>query len=334
MRALVIGGYGFVGRHLAQHLVSCGDDVALTYIPEKSAPGGKEIPRMGDNRVGIPNAAQSLALDITDRKAVFQLMELLKPDAVYHLAAISHVAEAEKVGSELFQVNTFGAMNVLDALVEHSKDTRFLFVSSAEVYGEPKPGGLPLTELSELRPISAYGVSKASADLMTYKYQYRDNLHTVRIRPFPHIGPGQAENFAISGFAKQVAEIKLGRAKPIVKVGNLDPKRDYTDVLDIVRGYREAVLNGKPGEAYNLCSGESIGIGEALQILIRLAGVDAEIVEDPARVRPVDITDLFGSYQKAQREFGWRPRVEREASLDTLLAYWLETLSETSPRKV
>ena len=327
MRALIIGGYGFVGRHLAQHLVSCGDDVAVTYLPEKSIQAGMGDSRPSDNRVAIPNAAQTMALDITDQKDVSQLLALLKPDAVYHLAAIAHITEAEKAGEELFRVNTLAASTVMDALVQHSKDTRFLFVSSAEVYGEPKPGGLPLTELSELRPISAYGVSKAAADLAAYKYHYRDKLHTVRIRPFPHIGPGQSETFAISGFAKQIAEIKLGKAKPVVKVGNLEAKRDYTDVLDIVRGYRDAVLNGKPGDVYNLCSGESISIGDALKLLVKLAGVEVEIVEDAERVRPVDITDLFGSYQKAQRDFGWRPRVEREASLDSLLAYWLEALS-------
>lgn len=328
MRALVIGGFGFAGRHLAQYLVKCGDDVALTYLPAKSLSGA--IVPEAENHVALPQASQSLALDITDRNAVFEVIKLLKPDAVYHLAAISHVAEAEAVADQaLFSINTFGAINVLDALTEHSKESRFLFVSSAEVYGEPKPGGLPFTELSELRPISAYGVCKAAADFATYKYHYRNGLHTLRVRPFPHVGPGQADTFAISGFAKQIAAIKLGKAKPIIKVGNLEAKRDYTDVLDIVRGYREALLNGKAGEVYNLCSGESIGVGDTLQILIKLAGVEVEIEEDPARVRPVDITDLYGSYQKAQRDFGWRPRVEREASLDTLLAYWLEVQSGT-----
>ncbi len=330
MRALVIGGFGFAGRHLAQHLVSCGDDVALTYIPTKSGSAGAQSAlQHADNHVPIPNASQSLALDITDREAVFEVINLLKPDAIYHLAAISHVAEAEAATDiHLFSVNTIGAINVLDAVAQHSRDSRFLFVSSAEVYGEPKPGGLPFTELSELRPISAYGVCKAAADLATYKYQHREKLHTVRVRSFPHIGPGQADSFAISGFAKQIAAIKLGKAKPVLSTGNLEPKRDYTDVLDIVRGYREALQNGKSGEAYNLCSGESMSIGDILKLLIKLADVEVEIVEDPARVRPVDITDLYGSYQKAQRDFGWRPRVEREASLDSLLAYWLETLSK------
>lgn len=326
MRALIIGGYGFVGRHLAQHLVSCGDDVAVTYLPEKGKGAGPS-PREAENRIPVPNVATNLALDVTDKKAVLDVIGLLKPDAVYHLAGISHVSEGEAAGWKLFEINTFGPINVLDAIEAHSKETRFLFVSSAEVYGEPKPGGLPLTEISEMRPISSYGVSKAAADLAAYKYHYRNGLHTVRIRPFPHIGPGQADNFAISSFAKQVAAVKLGKAEPVIKVGNLEAKRDYTDVLDIVRGYREALQNGKPGDVYNMCTGESIAIGDALKMLISLAEIDVDIQEDPERMRPVDINDLHGSYLKAQRDFGWRPRVEREASLDSLLAYWLETLS-------
>lgn len=325
MRALVIGGYGFVGRHLAQHLVKCGDDVAVTYLPIKLETGGIG-PAEKDNKIAIPLVVQTLGLDIKDRNAVFEVMKLLQPDVVYHLAAMAYVPDGEAAPEQVFAINTFGALNVLDAIAENSSQTRLLFVSSAEVYGEPRPGGLPLTESSEIRPISAYGVTKAAADLLCYKYFYRNGLHTVRVRPFPHIGPGQADTFAISSFAKQVALIKLGKAKPVIHVGNLEVRRDYTDVLDVVRCYREAILNGKSGEVYNVCSGESLKIGDVLQMLIKLAGVEAEVLVDDSRVRLVDISDLYGSYQKANKDFGWKPRVEREASLDSLLAYWLEIL--------
>jgi GDP-4-dehydro-6-deoxy-D-mannose reductase len=186
---------------------------------------------------------------------------------------------------------------------------------------------LPLIESAELRPTSVYGVSKAAADALVFKCCYRDQLHTIRVRPFSHIGPGQAEHFAISSFAKQVALVKLGKQEPVIKVGNLDVKRDYSDVSDIVRGYREALLNGKAGEAYNLCSGISVEVGDLLQRLITLSGVDMEVVQDPARVRTVDIPEIVGSFEKASRDFGWKPRVERDAMLDSLLAYWLDALS-------
>jgi GDP-4-dehydro-6-deoxy-D-mannose reductase len=319
MRALITGGHGFVGRHLAQHLLRCNEDVALTYYPADPGCG---------NAVEIPTAAQNLALDITNQEMVKEVISLLKPDAVYHLAAISFVPQGEKDFSQVFAINFMGTLNVLEAIAKYSKNSRFLFVSSAEVYGNPRPKSLPLTELSELRPINSYGVSKAAADVAAYKYWYRDKVHVVRIRSFPHIGPGQSDSFAISSFAKQIAAVKLGKAEPVIKVGNLDVKRDYCDVSDIVRGYREAVFNAKPGEAYNLCSGESLTIGELLQTLIKLADVNVEIVQDPARMRKVDIPELRGTYKKANRDFGWRPRVEREAMLDTLLAYWLDTLSK------
>lgn len=318
MRALITGGHGFVGRHLAQHLISCGDDVALTYLP------GDETP---DNHVAIPKSSQSLALDITKRQMVEKVIDLLKPDVIYHLAGIAFVPKGEENPEKVFEVNVDGTVNLLEAVAKYSKKTRVLVVGSGEVYGMPRPGSLPLTEGSELRPVSKYGVSKAMADLAACQYAYSKNLHIVRVRPFPHIGPGQSDKFAISSFAKQVALVKLGKSAAVIKVGNLEAKRDYCDVSDIVRGYREASLNGKLGESYNLCSGESIGIGEMLNKLINLAEVKVEIEKDPSRFRIVDIPELWGSYQKASRDFGWRPRVEREAMLDSLLAYWLDVLS-------
>ncbi len=319
MRALVTGGHGFVGRHLAAHLLSCGDDVALTYYPGDPGYG---------NAVEIPRAVQCLALDITNSEMVNEVVSLLKPDAIYHLAGISFVPQGEKDTNQIFAVNLFGTTNLLDAVLNYSRSSRVLFVSSAEVYGSPRPGGLPFTENSELRPVSAYGVTKAAADLSAFRCWFREQTHIVRVRPFPHIGPGQSDSFALSGFAKQIAAIKLGQQAPVVQVGSLDPKRDYSDVSDIVRGYREALLNGKPGEAYNLCFGESLSIGEWLQMLIKLAGIEVELAQDASRVRKVDIADLYGSFRKANKDFGWKPRVEREAMLDSLLAYWLDTLSK------
>lgn len=322
MRALVTGGHGFVGRHLAHHLVKCGDDVAVTYLADSNRASNSD-----EELIDLPKACQSMALDVTDRKAVTDLLTVLQPDVVYHLAGLTFVPEAERDLRRVFEVNTFGTINVMDALVECCPETRLLFVSSAEVYGQPRPGSLPLTEQSELLPISTYGVSKVAADSAAYKYFHREGLHVVRVRPFPHIGPGQSARFAVSSFARQVAAVKLGKASSVIQVGNLEPRRDYSDVSDIVRGYREAILNGKNGEAYNLCSGESVEIGDLLQSLVKLAGIEVEVVVDPERVREVDIKDLVGSYEKAQRDFGWKPRVEREAMLDSLLAHWLEVLS-------
>lgn len=336
MRALVTGGYGFVGRHLAQHLVSCGDDVALTYLPSSGGqPGGQRegyrgAPESGPFETPLPRTAQSLALDVTDQKAVTDIISLAQPDAVYHLAGKTFVPEAESDFQGVLQTNLIGTTNILSAIAEHSPKTKFLYVSSAEVYGDPWPGSLPYVETAVLRPATNYGVTKAAADLATFKFAFQNGVDAIRVRPFPHIGPGQSDRFSISSFARQIAEIKLGRREAVIKVGNLEVKRDYSDVSDVVRGYREALLNGKKGEAYNLCSGQSVVIGDVLKQLLQIAEVEAEIVVDPQRVRPVDVPDLYGSYQKAQKELGWRPRINLDATLNSLFAFWAEALMRTA----
>lgn len=316
MRTLITGGVGFVGPHLASHLVKCGDDVAVTYLyTEKDPP------------VPLPKATQTIALDITKKDEVDQVIKLLQPDAVYHLAARTFVPTSEQDPKDVFDVNVFGLMNLLDAVAKYSPASRVLYVSSAEVYGDPWPGTLPLSENALMRPINVYGASKASADLSAFAFAHKESIHVVRARPFPHTGPGQRPNFALSSFARQLAQIKLGRAEPVVRVGNLEVKRDYSDVSDIVRGYREALLNGARSEAYNLCSGRSVEIKELLQMLIKIAEVEVEVVVDPALVRPVDIIDCYGSYQKANKDFGWKPRIDLEGTLSSLFAYWVEAVS-------
>jgi len=325
MRALVTGGYGFAGRHLAHHLVSCGDDVAACYHPAEKT---SDAPASENWATPLPQSAQSLALDVSDEKAVDELVALTKPEAIYHLASLTFVPSGELNQREVFDVNALSTFHFLNAIAKHSPETRFLFVSSAEVYGDPALGSLPLNERSELRPVSVYGIAKATADLACFKYSFRGNLHTIRIRPFNHIGPGQADHFSVSSFAKQLAEIKLGRKEPVLYVGNLEAKRDFSDVSDIVRGYREALLNGKRGAAYNLCSGVSIEVGELLQKLIACAEVDVEIVVDPSRVRAVDIADLYGDFSKAQKDFGWKPRIDLEGTLSSIFAHWVEVLEK------
>ncbi len=328
MRTLITGGYGFAGRHLARLLVSSGDDVAVTYLQSEKALADDPL------RTPLPKAIQSIQLDITDRGAVCQLMSLLQPDAIYHLAAQSFVPAGEEDLDKTFKVNFNGTINLLDAIRSHSPKTRLLYVSSAEVYGEPWPGTLPFTETSVLRPTSNYGVSKVAADMAVFKYSQRDGLDTVRVRPFPHIGPGQSDQFALSSFARQIAEIKLGRREPVVKVGNLESKRDYTDVSDIVQGYREVMLNGKRGEVYNLCSGKAVAIGELLQKLIKIAEIEVEILQDPDRVRSGDIPAVVGSADKALKEFSWKVRVDLDGTLSSLYAFWIESLSKIPLSKV
>ena len=365
MRALITGGTGFAGRHLAQHLIDCGDDVIVTHLSHKQdtqaeqlhlqingsqgkfagksssrADGSKSTLHLaGDKRkeqgvkdiigkeIPLHPSVQSVILDVTDRKAVEQLVQFTVPDAIYHLAAVTFIPDGEKDPFGVIRVNSEGSLNIFEAIRIHAPNAKVLYVSSSEVYGQPRPGSLPLAEQAELRPISTYGLSKAMADIAAFEYSYKHRLDIVRVRPFAHTGPGQRSVFALSSFARQVAQIKLGLIPPCIHVGNLEAKRDYSDVSDIVRGYREAILNGKRGGAYNLCSGKSHSIGDLLKSLMSIAGLEAEVEVDETRLRPLDIPELNGSYQLAQKEFGWKPRIELEGMLHSLLAYWLESLS-------
>jgi len=318
MRVVITGGTGFVGRHLAAHCAKRGDDVMVTYRP------GGDTHDETATAVDLPKSAQTVALEVTDAGSVSQLMGLLQPDVVYHLAALTFVPEAEGAEAIVSNVNVGGTQAIVSAIKEKSPKTRLVYVSSSEIYGAPRPSALPLRETSELRPANIYGWSKAAADLYCHSAAFRYGLDIVRVRPFPHIGPGQSPRFALSGFAKQLAQVKLGKAEPIIKVGNLEAKRDYTDVSDIVRGYRDAALNARKGESYNFCSGKSFSIGELLQMLIKASGVEVEVVEDPSRLRVSDIPDSYGSADLAQRDFGWKPRIELESALHGLFAFWVE----------
>lgn len=317
MKALVTGGFGFAGRHLASHLFKCGDVVALTYVSKSDSE---------DESIPIPRTAQSIALDVTDKPSVESVVSLMRPDVIYHLAAITYVPESQDNPQKTIDVNLGGTENIINAVAKYSPDTKILFVGTSHAYGAPRPGALPQTELSELRPDNPYSLSKAYADLACYHAAATKNLNIVRVRPFQHTGPGQSERFALSSFAKQIAEIKLGKRERQISVGNLEVRRDYSDVSDIVRGYREAALNGKNNEVYNLCSGKSELLSELLNLMIKRSGEDIEVVVDPARVREIDVPDVYGSYARANKDFGWAPRVTQEAMIDTLLAYWLERL--------
>lgn len=329
MRVLVTGGAGFAGTHLAKHLVECRDDVALTYLPMKNETNksitGSALDEARKN--AVPRSVQHIALDICKPEEVRQVLSLMQPDVIFHLAAISFVPSGEDLVREVFEVNTMGTLNLLEAVKDCCPQAKVLLVSSSEVYGIPRPGTLPLTEQTELRPVSTYGVTKAAAEHLGYKYSVRDGLHVISVRPFPHVGPYQEDRFALSSFAKQAAEIKLGKREPVIEVGNIEVKRDFSDVSDIVRGYREAVMNGRNGEIYNLCSGNSYILSDLISMLLKQASVEAEVRVDESRVRATDIPEHIGSYAKAAKDFGWKPRVEVEAMLGSLFAYWLETLS-------
>jgi GDP-4-dehydro-6-deoxy-D-mannose reductase len=246
------------------------------------------------------------------------------PDGVFHLAAMSSVPVSYADPWETIGNNIQAQLNVLEAVRRHQASARVLIVGSNEEYGPPTADDLPLTEDSPLRPANPYAVSKVSQDLLGLQYYMSHGLRVIRVRPFNHTGPGQSERFVVPAFARQIALIEAGQQDPTLRVGNLNAGRDFSDVRDIVRGYRLALRDGVPGEAYNLASGRSRLIREVLDSLVSLSRAAVSVEVDPARFRPVDVPEVYGSAEKLRRATGWEPRVPFERTLKDTLDYWRE----------
>ncbi|MFZ2548442.1 MAG: GDP-mannose 4,6-dehydratase [Candidatus Microthrix subdominans] len=292
MRALVTGAGGFVGAHLTAHLESSGDEV-----------------------IGWDRTLEGI--DITDGPAVTTAMAELRPNAVYHLAGDADVGGSWDHPASTFRANAEGTLNVLlgcrDAGVE-----RVLVVGSADVYGRVHTDDLPITEQCPLRPVSPYAASKVAADFLAVQAGLGYGLDVIRTRPFNHLGPGQSPRFVAPALAQRVAQAEINGGGEI-PVGNLTPKRDFTDVRDVVRAYRLLVLDGQPGEAYNICSGAAVAVQELVDAFIAMATVDVRLTSDPDLQRPVDIPVLLGDNSKIEASTGWQPEIPLSQTLADLM---------------
>jgi GDP-4-dehydro-6-deoxy-D-mannose reductase len=294
MKALVTGASGFVGPHLVAHLEAAGDQVVA-------------VDRGGATPV-----------DVTDRDAVQAVMRDVRPAAVYHLAALSHVAESWSAAANSFRVNAEGTLNVLVAARDAGVG-RVLVVGSAEEYGAVREADLPIDEETALRPMTPYGASKVAADYLALQAYLGGGLETVRARPFNHTGPGQSPRFLVPALARRVAEAeRAGEDK--VLVGSLDPVRDITDVRDVVRAYRSLVERGEPGEVYNVCSGRGTTVREIAERLLAHAHRKLELVVDENLVRKVEVPRLVGNPSKIGAAIGWSPEIDIDRTLDDVLA--------------
>ena len=292
MRAFVTGGRGFVGGWLDAHLRDEGDEVILTDHHD---------------------------VDVTDATSVAAAVGAAKPQAIYHLAGMAQVGTSWDDPRGCWEINATGTLNVLEAARACSPSPRVLLVCSAEVYGVVKPEDLPLTEDSPLRPASPYAVSKVAADFLGLQAWLGRQVPTLRVRAFNHVGPGQSGSFVVSDIARQV--VKLARdGGSVLHVGNLSPRRDFTDVRDVVRAYRLLIERGEPGEVYNVCSGVDVGIDDVVRRLLALGQVEAELVTDPTLLRPVDIPVLRGDRSKLTRATGWEPTISLDQTLADVLA--------------
>lgn len=303
-RALITGAAGFVGRHLANHLRDQGLEVH------------------GLDRPGVPPSSDLYVVwhpcDITHAAQVAAVVGQVRPDYVFHLAAL---IKSESLG-DLLAVNVLGTQNVLNALVSAQPEARVLVAGSSAEYGLVRPDELPVREDHPLRPLSPYGVSKVAQSLLAAQYVYRHNLALVRTRTFNLTGPGEPDTLVCSAFARQIAEIERGLRPPVLKVGNLESARDFLDVRDAVRAYRLVAQHGESGEVYNVCSGVAISIRNVLETLLSLTPVKVEVQEDTQRRTTWDIPVQVGKYERLSIVTGWKPVVTLERSLVDLLDRW------------
>jgi GDP-4-dehydro-6-deoxy-D-mannose reductase len=313
MRILITGVTGFVGSHLADYLVAQGPIELFGTHRWRS--------RM-DNIEHLRGRLTLVECDLADPAAVRRMLDSVRPARVFHLAAHSYVPTSWLAPSETFRTNVLCQLNLFEAARDLRLEIRFQIAGSSEEYGLVKPDEVPIREDSPLRPLSPYAVSKVAQDFLAYQYWMSYRLFTVRTRGFNHTGPRRGEVFVTSNFARQIAEIEKGIREPVVRVGNLDALRDFTDVRDMVRAYWLAIERGEPGEVYNICSGRAYRIRQVLDILLGLSPATVEVREDPGRLRPSDVEILVGDCSRFQRATGWTPTIPFEVTLKDLLDYW------------
>ncbi len=319
-KALITGITGFVGSHLADLLLEEGLEV-------------HGLVRARSNTENIAGVKERLLLwegDLADPHSIKGVIGEVRPDYIFHLAAQSFVPSSWKSPSSTMETNLAGSLHLFEAIRETKIDPVIQIAGSSEEYGLVDEGSLPITEDTPLRPLSPYAVSKIAMDYLGFQYYRSYGLRIIRTRAFNHEGPRRGDQFVTSNFAKQIAEIEYGLRAPVIYVGNLEAKRDYTDVRDVVRAYWLAVRRAKPGEVYNICSGHSYAIQTVLDLLLSLSSVKVEIRTDPSRLRPSDVPVLLGDYSKFHRVTGWAPTIPFEATLADLLDYWRERTAPAS----
>jgi GDP-4-dehydro-6-deoxy-D-mannose reductase len=259
---------------------------------------------------------------LLDLQALKELFAATRPDYVYHLAAQAFVPASWADPWSTLENNMRGQLNVLLAAIALGTEPRVLVVGSADEYGIVGAGELPIKETNPLRPNSPYAVSKVAQDMLGYQYYASHKLPVVRVRPFNHIGPGQSPAFVASDFAKQIAEAETGLREPVMQVGNLDARRDFSDVRDIVRAYYLAISQGEAGEVYNLGAERSYSIREVLKALLDLSTTPIKVEQDPTRLRPSDVPEIVSDCDKFRSLTGWQAEIPLEQSLSDILDWW------------
>jgi GDP-4-dehydro-6-deoxy-D-mannose reductase len=311
MRALITGINGFVGGHLAEYLLAIGgwDVWGLARQP------AVQLPQL-QGRVEV------VVAELGSLDQVIAALERVHPDVIFHLAAQSNVPRSFQDPVGTLMTNICAEVNVFQALLRLHQNPLVLVATSNEIYGQVQPEYLPVNEMTPLRPMSPYAVSKATQDMLAYQYHVSHRLRTIRMRLFNHIGPRQSEQFVVSAFAAQIARIEAGHQAPLIRVGNLATERDFTDVRDIVCAYVLAAQRGQVPCAYNIGSGRCVSIRWLLDTLQTFSTHDIVIEPDPSRMRPADVQRVVSDCRLFHEHTGWEPRISLEQTLFDVLEYW------------
>ena len=311
MKSLVTGAAGFVGRHLTRHLNARGDEVSAIVHPSDHYQG-----MVLDGVRNIESA------DLLDDRALMGALALIEPDEIYHLAAFSNPESSLQYVRQTLETNIIGTQNLLEAARRGGRTPRILLIGSAQQYGKVSEDEQPISEERAQKPLTPYSVSKASQELLGQRYFLSEGLPVYWTRSFNHTGPGQADAYVCSSFARQVAEVERGQRAPEIEVGNLAARRDFTDVRDVARAYTAIVDKGQPGRAYNVCRGEAVSIQEVLDTLIELSTADVEVRVDPKRYHALDAPLVYGDVTRLREDTGWTPKFSLKDTLSDLLDDW------------
>jgi GDP-4-dehydro-6-deoxy-D-mannose reductase len=312
-RVLVTGVTGFAGSHLVDYMLT-RNDCEIFGIQRWRSPL--------DNVAHFMDQITLVECDLRDASSTRDTLERMRPDWIFHLAAQSFVPTSWSAPTESLTTNVLGQLNIFEAVRRIGLQCRIQIACSSEEYGMVYADELPIRETNPLRPLSPYAVSKVAQDLLAYQYWMSWKVDSVRTRGFNHEGPRRGPVFVASDFAKQIADIEKGIKPPVLHVGNLEARRDFTDVRDMVRGYWLALEKCEPGEVYNLCSGRDYSIQQVLDLLLGMTKVKIEVRQDRMRLRPSDVPVLLGDRSKFTKATGWEPVIPFEQTLRDMLDFW------------
>jgi GDP-4-dehydro-6-deoxy-D-mannose reductase len=320
LKALITGISGFVGSHLAEYLLESSDwEVAGTVF----GPYG--------NIADLCGRLELYPAELSRLDVMTFILEQAQPDVIFHLAAQPLVSASRRDPWGTLETNVRMQLNVLEGVARIKPSCQVLVVGSSEEYGLISPEDLPIDEDTPLRPLSAYALSKVTQDLMCLQYALTHSLQVIRVRPFNHIGPRQRRGFVAPDLASQIAAAELGRQPPVLQVGNLEARRDFSDVRDVVRAYVMLLTHGELGNVYNVGSGESHSVQELLDRLLAMSQVAIEVVQDPQRMRPSDIPEVVCDASRIREQTGWQPEIPFEQSLQDILDYWRQEEAAANP---